>query len=146
MNDEEKFMFYKIKKEDLERELLGSCGDIFFEDPLCDQVLGDTVHRPENNELFIDIDDSSRIPQFIGRFGVLSYAFECVGEVTAHIRKSKTPGHYHIVVKLPVNIKPGVRIAMQALLGSDPMREMIYAIRLANGCEGNNVLFFADEG
>lgn len=88
------------------------------------------IHTPTAYQLFIDIDSEEQLKYFRRAYndfkadlGLLSY----------DLKKSRTAGHYHIRVTL--NAQTGIRdrILLQAVLGSDPKRELLSLIRLERG-------------
>jgi hypothetical protein len=60
---------------------------------------------------------------------------ERFGAATAKWKPSKSGlPHRHVVVASPRNmLSPAKRIALQAILGSDPLREMLSMFRYLNG-------------
>lgn len=54
---------------------------------------------------------------------------------------SKTPGHDHLLLGLRAEVTPLEAIALQAMLGSDPMREYLNLLRLRNEVEEPTRLF-----
>jgi len=89
------------------------------------KLLGLVVVCPKSNQLFIDIDDASSMRRFVRcvlRLRGVSYI----------VRPSPSglPGHYHITLAMPRTVTPLERIALQAILGSDSMRELLSWLRL----------------
>jgi hypothetical protein len=89
------------------------------------------VVAPKPNELFIDIDREEDLEQFhknVSWFGDF---------ITSHtITKSPSgkPGHYHIVVTLNRAVRDAFeRIGLQAILGSDRLREALSWRNAVNG-------------
>lgn len=90
---------------------------------------------PTSNQLFLDYDWTGAYDQMIERLGRLSkngIDYDIVDDYP-----SKTPGHRHVIVELtwqhnrqPVELDDTMRIALQATLGSDPVREMLSALRV----------------
>jgi hypothetical protein len=94
--------------------------------------LGRIVVYPKPNELQLDIDDEAQLEDFEERFGrVASLLAEHGAKGTdAIVRYRKTPspsgrpGRWHVTVEMPRPVRnEGERVFLQALLGSDPMRE-----------------------
>ena len=94
---------------------------------------GLTVVLPKDDELQIDIDCDAQYELFQRMYTRLRKEFSEVELVSATISKGGLPGR-HIVVKLPFELEtPMERIAFQAALGSDPMRELLSIFRVYNG-------------
>jgi hypothetical protein len=84
------------------------------------------------DELQIDIDDASDAAAFS-----LAWAIVCrelpIGEIAdRHFSASGAP-HEHVTIKLFASMPAEQRVAWQAALGSDPVRELFALIRLARG-------------
>lgn len=95
---------------------------------------GFRVVLPADNELLIDIDTEQHYATFLRS---LESVVRNVGNfsdwrIEAHPSKSGLP-RQHITISLPFAVDPYERIAWQAALGSDPMRELLSAIRLMRG-------------
>jgi hypothetical protein len=83
----------------------------------------------------------------LSQFEDLLAAFEELEQPTGvKYRSSRTPGHMHVTVELSrVVTSEQERITLQALLGSDPMRELLNYRRLMSGTPPEaNCLFFED--
>jgi len=92
--------------------------------------LGYKIYYPENNELLIDIDTKEQYEQFKAKFSRLVKEFE---DTTYSIIVSKSGyPHQHIIVKMGFDLNNSERIALQAILGSDPIREMLSLFRHFN--------------
>lgn len=50
-------------------------------------------------------------------------------------------GNTHIVLTMTQELSPEARIAIQAILGSDPIRELLSLARVENGCRDPIALF-----
>lgn len=50
-------------------------------------------------------------------------------------------GNTHVVLTLYRKLSPQARIALQAVLGSDPIRELLNLVRVENGCRDPIALF-----
>ena len=84
--------------------------------------LGMAVVTPKQNELFIDIDS----PEALEIFKVRVYKLgQLIGMTRWTMSRSKTEGHFHVTAGLNRDINPVERIALQAMLGSDPMHEAL---------------------
>ncbi len=82
---------------------------------------GQVVVEPKPNELFVDIDSRAGLETFWKTVGWLEDL------VTGYdIKDSKTKDHKHIVVRLSRDVKDAFeRIGLQAILGSDNLREVL---------------------
>lgn len=100
--------------------------------------IGCVVVYPESNQLQIDLDTEEAFKQYEKRFKELyhrtvhpAYQLACDPEV--HPSKSGYP-HRHITLTfVDREFSEWERIAMQMMLGSDPVRESLNALRLASG-------------
>lgn len=97
------------------------------------------VKVAKDNELFIDIDTEERFNLFEAMQHILCKYFPVTG-ILISPSKQGLP-HRHIVVTLDNDYGLGHRIALQAALGSDSMRELL-SIRRACYQEENVVIFF----
>jgi hypothetical protein len=103
------------------------------------------VVEPEDYELFIDLDTQEQCD----RFALMYHKFE--GEMLRRGRncsvnitpsKSGYPWRKHAVVRVdPPGFTAVERIAWQAILGSDPMRELLSMFRLLDGWVKPTVFF-----
>ena len=87
---------------------------------------------PADDELLIDIDTPEQAATFDRMFPILrrDYKAERIRRTPS---RSGLPRE-HIVVRLPgVTLDPVTRIALQASLGSDPMREFLSVGRVRRG-------------
>jgi len=98
--------------------------------------LGRVVTFPRPNELFLDIDSEIAMRRFVRGVTRLS-------GVTYLVRPSPSgrPGRHHVVVTMPRPVSPMERIALQAILGSDPIREMLSWFRIERGIEEPTIFF-----
>lgn len=98
------------------------------------EAAGYRIVTPKSNELLVDIDSEEQYETFLANWEVLlrnqSTAFEAKYE--EHESRSGYPRR-HVIVTLPFDVSPWQRIAWQAALGSDPVRELLSAIRLRRG-------------
>lgn len=108
------------------------------------KLRGQVVVLPGPRELFVDIDSVDQLKMFFDRIEKLKAQFE-EGHVNYVIRSSRSGGdRFHIVVTLPLPLQPFERIAYQAILGSDPVRELLSIARINYGCE-HPTIFFEDK-
>ena len=95
---------------------------------------------PRDNELFVDIDSEEALELFNLHVEVLMEKLPgvvvCIGR-----EPSSTEGHYHVTVKLSYPVDPQERILLQAILGSDPTRELLSYIFFKNGREKPTLFF-----
>jgi len=94
---------------------------------------GFVIVYPADNELQVDIDNDTHYEAFLRSWAIFG---RDVPEATMleHESKSGYPRR-HITVSLPFKVNPWQRIALQGALGSDPVRELLSAMRLHNGSE-----------
>jgi hypothetical protein len=85
------------------------------------------ISLPEPNELQIDIDNQAHRDAFNRSFEILSR--EIGGEITVTETVSKSGTGAHIRITLPFALDVWQRIAWQAALGSDPVREVLSCLR-----------------
>lgn len=90
------------------------------------------VVLPKPNELQIDIDSAEHWRNF--QRALAAWHRNC-GPLDVQVRPSKSgdPERKHVTVTVPFEVEPWQRIALQAAFGSDPMRELLSAVRLING-------------
>ena len=95
---------------------------------------GFVVVLPEENQLQLDIDSVEHYRNFLHAAEVImrNWPFACAIEIEDHPSSSGFPRR-HITLTLPVSVEPWQRIALQAALGSDPIRELLSATRLMRG-------------
>lgn len=95
---------------------------------------GYDIVYPAANELQIDIDSDEQYAVFKQAIACVNRNWEEIGEVTyeEHPSKSGFPSR-HITAKMPFDVEPWQRIALQAALGSDPIRELLSATRMLRG-------------
>lgn len=87
------------------------------------------IVRPRPNELFIDIDNENQLTSFEKAIEVFSKTHACNFE--SKPSSSGKPHHYHIIVTLKdERVDARTRILYQAVLASDPMREVLSLLRL----------------
>lgn len=95
------------------------------------------VVRSSNTTLLLDIDDPVSKAQFDR---LLPKVKEVFGVSAVEEWKSKS-GNTHIAVTLETPLPAGSRLALQAALGSDAVREVLAVARLMNGVVEPSVLF-----
>jgi hypothetical protein len=87
------------------------------------------IVRPKPNELFIDIDNENQLESFKKAIGVFIKTHLCTYEMIPS--SSGKPNHFHIRVTLGgETVDARTRILYQAVLGSDPVREVLSLLRL----------------
>jgi hypothetical protein len=96
---------------------------------------------PADNQLQIDIDSEAGLAQF-DKFRDLIKQQEHWDVLTAITTPSKEAGHFHITVTLKDNVTPLERIALQAILGSDPLREFLSLVGILKENRSFPTLFF----
>jgi len=94
---------------------------------------------PKDNEVQLDLDSEVAFEEFTKRHKMLSNYFESM--LPYKKTESKTPGHYHITVELPITVDHIERLAIQSILGSDPMREMFNLYRYLGTGNPDTCLF-----
>ena len=101
------------------------------------ETLGFEVVLPQNNQLQIDIDDYASYGVYLGNLKRYKLHFDNNPIILEEKKPSKSgrEGNQHITVTLADPISNEKRILLQALLGSDPVREMLSYIRLVNDDE-----------
>lgn len=94
------------------------------------------IYYPEEGEILIDIDNEDdknhfwmtldRVQEELSRTGKVSES-----ELPLEVQSwdSKTPGHKHFIVKLPWRLNTYERIALQAVFGSDRVKELLSIFR-----------------
>lgn len=89
---------------------------------------------PGEKELQIDIDSEEQYKTFQRNYSAFCNMIDDSANfvVTEKISHSGLP-HRHITIKLTWNVFDTSRIALQAALGSDPMRELLSMVRVLQG-------------
>lgn len=95
---------------------------------------------PEDNQLQLDIDDDASY-QVWSRARNLIEKHLKINKVVETPSKSGQIGKWHITVDLGVSLTPEERIMLQALLGSDRMRETLSYIRFRHS-DNQPTLFY----
>lgn len=97
------------------------------------------VRYPKPNQLFLDIDSEDDFDLFNEQLHVLKQHLTVSGvEVT--VSKSGLP-HRHVVVTLGRKVSKLERIALQTMLGSDRVHELLSWCALGKGNKKPSVLF-----
>jgi hypothetical protein len=105
---------------------------------------GCVVRVPGPRELFIDIDSDEANVSF-ERLRKACPA-DLIDRVDRTPSPSGRPGHYHIVVRLNRDLRDDrERVLLQAVLGSDPMRELLSWRRIENGSDSASVSIFFEK-
>ncbi len=101
---------------------------------------GLVVVEPAPNQLFLDIDSKQGWVQFLEQVDRVRSMFPGLSATEAPSPSGK-PWKRHVVVELPFKLTEIERIALQAILGSDPTREAMSWLRLQRK-EATPTLFF----
>jgi hypothetical protein len=111
----------------------------------CDAAIeaGLSIVGADDRTLLLDIDSEEALRQYVKVRAVLEDFVE-IEYITKLPSKSGLP-HMHIVVHLSEPIPIYARIAIQACLGSDPMRELLSTICVLRKIPNANVLFMKKE-
>ncbi len=105
---------------------------------------GCTVRIPGPRELFIDIDSVESGANFDRLLKACPSGL--VQRVDRAPSPSRAPGHEHIVVTINRDLKgDSERVLLQAVLGSDPMRELLSWRRIENGSDSASVSIFFEK-
>lgn len=95
------------------------------------------VVRSTPTTLLLDLDTPAARVQFERVFPKVLEHFEVVGS-QSWLSKS---GNTHMLITLAAPLELPARLALQAALGSDGVREVLSLKRMANGCEEPSLLF-----
>jgi len=103
---------------------------------------GFTIVYDDDYTLLLDLDSNQAHDMFYENLGVLQQYLEVVIHDHWH-SKSSTPEHRrsHVILKLGNPLDTASRHLLQASLGSDPKRELLYWIQARTGPSRANVLF-----
>ena len=97
---------------------------------------------PADDELFIDIDDAGAHLAYLDGLEALSRN----GVKVEEIKRTVSPGgNTHIYLRVPAEfgaLTPETRIAFQAALGSDRVRELLSLLRILLVCDRPPTVFF----
>jgi hypothetical protein len=103
---------------------------------------GCVVVYPGPNDLFVDIDSEDDLDFFHEAIVRLRRYFPG-GDILVNVTPSKSPGRYHATVTIPRPVKDAAeRILLQAVLGSDRVRELLSWARLETGATPHPTVFF----
>lgn len=97
---------------------------------------------PEECELQLDLDNAQHKEVFKRSFEILSR--KLVG-VSYESNVSRSGNGLHVRIRMPWNLSPFERIAWQAALGSDPVRELLSCFRQSRGDEHSTMLIEAPD-
>ncbi len=103
------------------------------------ETLNCDLREAKANELFVDIDSEHQFGIFCVNVAVLKKHWKVVTWISSPSKQGLP--HRHVVVRMAEDLDLLTRIALQAALGSDPMRELLSIRRALNG-EENVVIFF----
>jgi hypothetical protein len=98
------------------------------------------VKLPNERQLFVDIDSEHSKEVFDKNLTTLSGFFR-VMNINITPSASAKPWHYHAVVELEQEITPLERVALQAVLGSDTVRELLSFVSIMKGYKKPTVFF-----
>ena len=104
---------------------------------------GYTVRFPEPNEVFIDLDSHDAHTNFYACLRNVQQLFKC--RITYERASKSGISHSHIIVTFERELTPLERILLQALLGSDQMRELLALRDIWEGREKYASIFFEKE-
>lgn len=106
---------------------------------------GLVLRSPAPNELFIDIDSDAALREHARLMKAAPKGLVTSSYITPS--PSGKSGHFHVVVTLSREVSSTERVMLQALFGSDLMRELLSWRRIQDGAEDNAVsLFFEKPG
>jgi hypothetical protein len=91
---------------------------------------GLTVVYPKDNEIMIDIDNPHSLQLFYKQMDIVKKYIGVIGE-EQHLSKSGGE-KWHITVTLTTTVTPLERLALQAMLGSDRVRELLGYVEYKN--------------
>lgn len=91
---------------------------------------GNKIVYPKENELQIDIDSDLQYAIYQAQMVVMYREFSL--DVVETVSRNGLPGR-HITITLPFEVSDIERIAFQAALGSDPLRELLSIFRHQRG-------------
>jgi hypothetical protein len=111
----------------------------FAQENIQAELDGLEVWHADPRTLLMDLDTHEPIEQFRR---LLPKATELFGARVVEEYESRSgTGHLHVIIDLIDPQPAAFRIALQAALGSDPIRELLSLRRLANGIEEPSRLF-----
>lgn len=103
--------------------------------------LGVRVVRPKPNELFLDIDSSGALDQCEELLKIFR-GFDPDPVEKVVVNPSFKRGHYHVTVTLAAPVNMTERLMLQAMLGSDPKRELLGLRQMYQGLYDDASVFF----
>lgn len=102
---------------------------------------GFTVHIRSKDELLLDLDDCL-LTTFLEKLRSFCYSpAQMPRPLFYEWWLSKSGCHFHVKVQLTEDVTPPEAVAMQAMLGSDPKREMRALLDLRQGNPFYSILF-----
>lgn len=103
--------------------------------------LGLLLVKPTDTQVFVDIDSPEALLIFHQRLVVFQRIYR--ESYVEKVSPSQTIGHYHAIVEIPEMkcIGQHERIALQAILGSDPLRDTLAIYHGRAGYEHTSVFF-----
>lgn len=105
--------------------------------------LGRRVVYPKPNELQIDIDSADAYANHLRLLDAFERGGETVIDKVVSVSPSAKSGHFHVTITLARNVLGSrERVMLQALLGSDPMRELLSYQRVEAGSPAQAVSVF----
>lgn len=112
------------------------------------------IVEPSPNELQIDLDGAAELAFYRQQIAVLRKNLPATETWTEKVTPSKTPGRFHVTISLPrfddtiwqiECLKICLKVAFQAVLGSDLRRECFNLCRVLNGTKYPIVFFEEDK-
>lgn len=91
------------------------------------------------NELFIDLDDTDDLTPTVKKLQMVRRYF--MPPVAAYKRRSKSGTGWHIRVVMPEPIELRERVALHAIIGSDPVRELLRLRAIRHGTDDQQSAF-----
>lgn len=102
------------------------------------EALGLVCTWPTPHELQIDLDGPADRARFERAFSILS---EHIDVKNVEVTPSSGGKGWHVRILLPFEVKDYERVAWQAAMGSDPVRELLALLSLHTGAGIPTVLF-----
>lgn len=100
---------------------------------------GMTIIKGNDNTILLDLDTKAGQKQFLDNLEMVDDKFDAIA-IEAWASKSGA-GRCHVKLLIRNGANAAQRVALQAILGSDPKREIFGIWKLANGIEEPNLLF-----
>ena len=98
---------------------------------------GFVIVRGNDNTLLLDLDTAQGAAQYSQMYEMVDSKF---GVLSSETWKSKS-GHTHVKLLIRESLPAASRIALQAVLGSDPKRETFGVYKLTKGVPEPSLLF-----